>query len=189
MEAIMFDILKPTEKELKDISNRMTGTFKDLEKAKATPKRIAEEVAQYMLPELFGWELREDERFGLSTKIYDGEAIAAHSRLSDGYFGWLCSPSIDWLKMIPSKKADETNLALMSFLQNGTDHLLSTFSRGNFYEAIITGIKTASIFGTVVTMYEEDPDGYLSYNSLPFEEFTYRRIGTVLPICCTVSLR
>lgn len=171
----------PTEEELKQISSNITNTIRDLEAVKRVPLSIAEQVAELLNPCGFGWDNNIEKSMGLSTKIFDGVPIASHTRLSDGLFGWLVAPSLDWMLIIPSKMADRKNTKYVQFLQELTEHMYDVFKASNFYEALITDIRAATSRGTSVIMYEKDPNDLLNYINVPFKEFfiSENRYGVV----------
>lgn len=132
--------------------------LKEMKKVKAPLMPVWKDITDYFYTSRDGWDF-EDTSSTQGEKIFDGEAIAAHTKLKDGLFAWLCSPSIDWLKIMPKKRAYEDDAEVMRFCQDLEDALYDVLARSNFYETMAQDIGDCSALGTSVIYAEEDKDG------------------------------
>ena len=107
-----------------------------MKRERAYVEPMWKEISKFLLPEFSGWDFQIDNDIVAGESIFDGAAIAAHSRLSDGIFGWLVSPTIPWLEFIPKDPKDEDNMVFMKYLKELQMYLYDVFNRSNFYDAI-----------------------------------------------------
>lgn len=94
---------------------------------------------------------------GLS--IYDGTPKAACQQQADGYYGYLCSPSMEWfrLKMVKGPLNDVHEIK--QYLQGCEEQLYYAFNRSNFYEQVPLYFFDGCSIGTA-TMYAEEDIGH-----------------------------
>lgn len=146
--------LTPNEKALKELEAYCEAVFKEMERERAYIEPMWKEISDFLLPEFSGWDFEIDEDITAGEKIYDGAAIAAHSRLSDGIFGWLVSPTIPWLEFVPRNKEDENDITFMKYLKELQMYLYDVFNRSNFYDAVSQDLHIGSGIGTSVMVTE-----------------------------------
>jgi len=151
----MDDREKEQSEAQKKLVEKIVATFNELKAERRLFEPIWKEITDYIYPRLSGWDYVTDSDITAGEKIFDGTAIACLSKLSDGIYGWLVSPSIDWLKLVPAKKADEDNKPLMEYLRTVLLYLYDVFNRSNFYDAASEAINTGCAIGTSVIYVEE----------------------------------
>ena len=134
------------------------GMFKQLQDARRPIEPMWKEITDNLYPQRSGWNFEEDSRLQAGSLIFDGTAIAAHSKLADGLFGWLVSPSIDWLKWEPEDPKDREDQAMLGYCQELERYLYDVFNKSNFYETLAQDIKDCSALGTSV-IYGDEADG------------------------------
>ena len=155
----------------KELVRRYMQRLDELKKLKEPVIPILKEITDYLYPSHAGWDF-EDVTSTAGELIFDGEAIASLSRLKDGLFGWLVNPSLDWLKMLPVRKADEENVEIMRYCAEVEMALYEIFSGSNFYDVMAQDIGDCAALGTSV-IYAE-PDGQKEkpvYTPIPISEF------------------
>lgn len=156
----------------KQIEKYALGLFNRLKRQRKFVEPLWMDVADYLLPQFTGLQFEQIADMTAGEKIYDGEALAAHSRLSDGMFGWVVSPTIPWIKFEPTDKKNLENMKAMQYLTDLEMYLYDVFNRSNFYDMIATDIKTCSGIGTSVMTVEDAPElGRPIYESLNPTEF------------------
>jgi hypothetical protein len=149
------------EKERKAaLVSELMGMFDTLKRERLLVEPAWKEVTTYLAPELGAFDFKETLSNRHSDLIFDGSAQAARSRLGYGLFGWLCSPSIDWLKFVPklkrgAKSADKQTLDYLEELEN---YLYEAFAKSNFYAAIAQACIANAAIGTQVVNVENDED-------------------------------
>lgn len=140
------------------------------ERKKVEP--IWQDISDYLLPQFSDWNFNTQADLTAGEKIYDGSAITAHARQSSGIFGWLVSPMIPWLELIPKDKKLRNNKVVMEYLNQVVEHLYEVFSQSNFYDAIAEDISICSGIGTSVMTIEENEElGVPVYTPLHPREF------------------
>ena len=152
--AVIADQKEQTEEQNK-LVEKIVATFNELKAERRTFEPIWREITDYIYPRLSGWDYSVDSDITAGEKIFDGTAIACLTKLSDGIFGWLVSPSIDWLKVAPKDRKDEDNKPFMEYLRDIELYLYDVFNRSNFYDAASEAINTGCAIGTSVVYAEE----------------------------------
>ena len=156
------------DKKLIDRAMRDNKNLHD-EKDKMMP--VYEDITRYFAPLSNRWNFEHlgDADFG--RYIFDGEAIAAMSRMADGLTGWLVSPSIDWLDIEPVKVDSRKNRRLMAYLELMKNHILEVCASSNFYDAIAQTIADGVTFGTTVVYAHTGKEiGRPVFEALPLPE-------------------
>lgn len=171
--------LSAAEKELID---RITRDNKNLHDEKDKMMPIYEDLSRYIDPFSNRWcfEHLGDADYG--KYIFDGEAIAAKNRMADGLFGWLVSPSIDWLDIEPVRVESRDNRRLMAHLERQKNHILEVCASSNFYDVAAQAISDGVTFGTTV-VYGHTGEGQDTpiFEALPLAEIlvSENRFGQV----------
>ncbi len=155
------------DERAKKVEAYCNDMFEDMKRERAYIEPMWHEISDYLLPEYSGWDFEIDEDITAGEKIYDGAAIAAHSRLADGIFGWLVSPTIPWLEFVPKDARQTDNKKLMVYLKELEMYLYDVFNRSNFYDAMSEDIHIGSGIGTsVMTIEDAEPLGRPVYKPL-----------------------
>ena len=149
-----------------ELEQYIDSALKEYERERRFIEPMWKEISDYLLPRFSGWDFSQDITIEAGAKIFDGSAIAAHSRLADGIFGWLVSPTIPWLKFQPLKKEDEDDKLLMEYLFSLEAYLYDVFNKSNFYDAIAEDIRNSSGIGTAVMVIEDSELGRPIYTPL-----------------------
>ena len=150
--------MKPANARDQALVQDVMGMFKQLQDARRPIEPMWKEITENLYPQRSGWNFEEDSRVEAGDRIFDGTAIAAHSKLADGLFGWLVSPSIDWLKWEPENPKDRENKEMLEYCQDLERYLYDAFNKSNFYETLAQDIKDCSALGTSV-IYGEEAEG------------------------------
>jgi hypothetical protein len=131
------------------------SVFKRLKLERAAHEPLWKDITNYLYPRRASWDFQEsnDEEYG--DMIFDGLSITAHNKLSDGIFGELVSPSIDWLEIEPKRREDREDKSLMVYCKELEMYLYELFSRSNFYDALAEDIHDCTALGTSVIYAEE----------------------------------
>jgi len=138
-----------------DLVKHVMEVFDELKKERLLMEPVWKEITDYIYPKFSGWDFTTDSDITAGELIYDGTAISCLSKLQDGIFGWLVSPTIDWLKVLPQRSGDEDNKILMEYLQEIEKYLYDVLNRSNFYDAASEAISTGCAIGTSVMYVDE----------------------------------
>lgn len=144
----------------KELEKHVTAVFSEYKEHRRSIEPLWREISDYLLPQFSNWnfETQRYENHPLPEKIFDGSAIAAHSRLADGIFGWLVSPTIPWLAFEPLDPKDRDNKVFTTYLKDLEMYLYDVFNRSNFYDAMAEDIRNSSGLGTsVMTIENAEP--------------------------------
>lgn len=141
--------------ESQKLTSSVMSRFQQLKSERELIEPIWKEITDYVYPRRSGWNFESDARVEAGDLIFDGAAIAAHNKLADGIFGWLVSPSIDWLEILPTNRKLESNREVMAHCQELKMYLYEVFSRSNFYDAMAEDISDCSALGTSVLYVDE----------------------------------
>jgi len=177
--------LEASPSALEQLEKNARSTFELMKNERMFVEPLWRDIADYLLPQFSGMQFEQLEDLSAGEHIFDGEAIAAHSRLADGIFGWLVSPTIPWIAFEPEDPRDMDNLKFMQYLKDIQLHLYDVFNRSNFYDMMATDIKTASGIGTsVMTVENAEELGMPIYESMhPAEiyirENRYHKVDTL----------
>ena len=156
----------------KDKVKRLLSTFDELKRARRPIEPMLKEITDYLYPRRSGWNFESDALLTSGSMIFDGTAIAAHAKLADGLFGWLVSPALDWLLLLPYDKKDEDNKEIMQYLKDLSMALYETFLKSNFYDVLAEDIADCSALGTSVVYGDEAAELRRPvYTPLHFREF------------------
>jgi hypothetical protein len=159
----------------KDLEKYIDIVFHEYKEHRRTVEPLWQEISDYLLPQFSNWkfESRFGEHHPIGDKIFDGSAIAAHSRLADGIFGWLVSPTIPWLAFEPLDPNDREDHTFMKYLKDLEMYLYDVFNRSNFYDSMAEDIRNSSGIGTsIMTIEDAEPLGRPIYTPLhPREGF------------------
>lgn len=153
--------VKAIPKEDTDLARYLLDTFDGLKEERRVKEPLWKELTDYLYPRRSGWDFESDDSLKVGDLIFDGEAIAALNRLSHGLFGWLCSPSIDWLEFEPKDRELRKNLQVMQYCKDLEMHLLDVFARSNFYEALSEDMSDGCALGTAVMWVDNDEEADL----------------------------
>lgn len=93
---------------------------------------------------------------GLS--IYDGTPRSACQQMADGFYGYLCSPTMLWFRLKMARKGLNENPEVKQYLQNTGEQLYYAFNRSNFYAIAPEFFFDGGSIGTA-TMYAEEDIG------------------------------
>lgn len=135
--------IKRKLKELKDIRQLRESTWND--------------IIDYILPGLEALLLNEKDKPGgrASMKRYDGTGVSALQLFADGLFGYLISPSLNWLRFTMKDYLME-NIDIRQWLQDLEEHFYGIFNSTNFYETMSTLFEYAPALGFGDVHLEED---------------------------------
>jgi len=100
------------------------------------------------------------------ARIYDGHPQNAANIFTEGIIGYMMSSATPWLDFASSK----TNLMdldeVKKYFQGGSEQILSSFNRSNFYDVSPQFTKDGAITGSPVMLPEEDlVDGSVVYQT------------------------
>ncbi len=155
----------------KELIDRIGRDNINLAKEKDDMLPIYTELSRYLKPTRSGWGFERDSNAEFGRFVFDGEAISAKNKLSDGLFGYMVSPSIDWLKLTPRDPAARDDRKVQMYCRQVVQHLMDTFARSNFYETMSEAIDDGVVFGTEVINVEENKEkGEPVYEALHLRE-------------------
>ena len=158
---------KSQEDGMVQLEEYCRNLFSELEAERRYIEPLWKEISDYVLPKFSGWDFKDQDDMTAGEKMYDGAPVAALSRLRDGIFGWLVSPTIPWLEFAPSDPEDANDMEFMKYLRKLKMYLYDVFNRSNFYDAMSEDIGTAAGIGTSVIIVDEAVDlGRPVYTSL-----------------------
>ena len=146
---------KQKTKHEEDVLTFVLSTFAALVEARREVEPMWQEITDYLYPQRSGWGFEADTRLEAGELIFDGMPISAHAKLADGLFGWLVSPSIDWLKWVPKDPKLRHDMKVMAYCQDLEQALYDVFDASNFYDTMAQDIKDCSALGTSVIYGEE----------------------------------
>lgn len=141
--------------ELRDYIMRL---FFEMAKEKQEKEYTWKEVTDYIYPRRSGWDYSSDRDLKVGEKIFDGVGVACLNKLAEGIFGWMCSPSIDWIALRPKDRRHEQNHLVMKYARDLEMYLYGVFARSNFYDALAEDITDCSALGTSVLFVDDDDD-------------------------------
>lgn len=139
----------------KKLVTDIMGVWSQLREERRAMEPMWKEVTDYLYPRRSGWNWEGDSAVESGDLVFDGSPIAAHNKLADGLFGWLVSPSIDWLEMVPMDRRKEDDSALMTYCRDLEMYLYEVFSKSNFYDALAEDFTDCSALGTSVIYADE----------------------------------
>ena len=166
----------------KELIRRIDRDHVNLKKEKDDMLPIYAELARYLKPTRSGWGFEKDTTNEFGRYIFDGEAISAKNKLSDGLFGYMVSPSINWLNISPRDQRARDDQKVQAYCRQIVQHLMDTFARSNFYQTVSEAIDDGVVFGSEVVNVEEDKKNKRPvYEALHLREvmFSENRAGEV----------
>ncbi len=175
-------ITKKVSEADKKLIDRAMRDNKNLHDEKDKMMPVYEDISRYMAPLANRWNFEHLGDADYGKYIFDGEAIAAKNRMADGLFGWLVSPSIDWLDIEPVRVEARDNRRLMAHLELQKNHILEVCSSSNFYDAIAQTIADGVTFGTSIIYAHTGKElGRPVFEALPLPEtlISENRFGEV----------
>jgi hypothetical protein len=145
----------PNNRELNlEIKNRQAA----LEKVRLNFDELFRDIADYVLPVREDWDRTLDRGERQATDIYDGTAPGALQLFTDGFHGYLVSPSMAWFKFFLGIIQLDEDPQVRRWLQESEEHLYGVFNNSNFYEAMRGYIEDGASIGTAHLDIEEDLD-------------------------------
>jgi len=91
-------------------------------------------------------------------RIYDGSPRSACQQMADGFYGYLCSPSMHWFRLLMARNELNDIPEVKAFLQDSEEQLYYAFNRSNFYAVAPEYFFDGGSIGTA-TMYAEEDIG------------------------------
>ena len=149
--------VKETQDEIKLVSSIM-ARFAVMKRERQLIEPMWKEITDYLYPRRSGWSFESDARLSAGDKVFDGAGIASHRMLADGIYGWLVSPSIDWLDLVPFDRKDEDNRELMVYCRDLKMFLYDVWDRSGFYDVMSEDITDCSALGTSVIVTENSEE-------------------------------
>jgi len=174
-----------------DKVQHVKNTLKNMKEIRAPREGVWNDIIDYILPGLESVDIVKQDTRGkrIGSKRYDGSGVSALQLFADGLFGYLVSPSIDWLRLKTSQEELMDNADVRLWLQQVERHFYNLFQRTNFYESISTFFEYAPAFGFAALYSEEDDEkGQIVFHVFhPGEMFIsedkYGRVDTIYREC------
>lgn len=88
-------------------------------------------------------------------EIFDGTPKAACQMQADGYYGYLCSPTMEWFRLKMGRKELNAIPEVKQYLQEAGEQMYYALNRSNFYEQAPLFFFDGCSIGTA-TMYAEE---------------------------------
>jgi hypothetical protein len=141
-----------------DKANKIRHRFNQLESIRSDYESLWTDIADLVAPRrsnLLGAETPGKKK-GLD--IYDGTPRSACQQHSDGLFGYLCSPTMEWFRLRIARKEVNAIPEVKAYLQDSAEQLFYAFNRSNFYSVAPEYFFDGCSIGTA-TMYAEEDVG------------------------------
>jgi len=150
---------------------------------------VYQDIIDLILPglESIFQEKRIGKRQGKNR--YDGTGVSALQLFADGHYGYLVSPSLDWLRFRMRRRELGEIREIRIWLQNLEEHYYGVFNQTNFYESMSTYFEYAGAFGFADMYSEEDlKEGKIVFNvyhpgEIYLAENQYGKVDTVYRKC------
>ena len=122
------------------------------------------------------------------VEIFDGTPKSACQLQADGYYGYLCSPTMEWFRLRMGREKLNDIPEIRSYLQEAGEQMYYALNRSNFYEQTPLFFFDGCSIGTA-TMYAEEDLGteriafmtrapgevYISHNRFGEVDVLFRR--------------
>lgn len=109
---------------------------KTLEEERQQYEDVFEDIARYVLPLRYNWDIDNEQSDSERPTVYDATAVEANRVLADGYQGYLVNPRAPWLRLrFEDAQVDKTSRA-EEWKTMAEDRLYRIFARSNFYSAL-----------------------------------------------------
>lgn len=141
--------------DAKKLVGDILGTWSQLREERRRIEPVWREITDYLYPRRSGWDWEPDARLTAGRDLFDGAPIAAHNKLADGLFGWLVSPAIDWMEIVPLDRKMRDDKAVMTYCRDLEMYLYEVYQKSNFYDALAEDFADCSALGTSVIYVDE----------------------------------
>jgi hypothetical protein len=118
-----------------------------------------EDIADLVAPRRSNIDFTEVPGKKKGLTIYDGTPRSACQQMADGFYGYLCSPSMLWFRLKMARKGLNENQDVKLYLQDSAEQLYFAFNRSNFYAVAPEFFFDGGSIGTA-TMYAEEDIGH-----------------------------